>query len=213
MFHNLIYYTDTPVVSPDFCNDLIHKFELDHEKHQGLTTSIGLDYTQMTDEQKQKSLSVKCSTDLYISDRQKYHNEHSILFGAISKTLDEYRILMESNIQGRTFKLKTPHSRLSGFNLQRTSPGEYFHWHSDELIMGTWYRGISYIIYLNDIHHDGYTEFYDGTIIQPKQGHVMMFPATWTYVHRGVPPVDETKYICVGWWETISHVHYTPETP
>ena len=90
MFHNLIYYTDTPVVSPDFCNDLIHKFELDTEKHQGLTTSIGLDYTQMTDEQKQRSLSVKRSTDLYITGRNKYELENSILFGATSKTLDEY---------------------------------------------------------------------------------------------------------------------------
>ena len=26
-----------------------------------------------------------------------------------------------------------------------------------------------------------------------------MFPASWEYVHRGIAPKDEIKYICTGW--------------
>ena len=49
------------------------------------------------------------------------------------------------------------------------------------------------------IKNAGYTEFLDGTKIQPEAGKLVIFPATWMYVHRGVSPKKETKYICTGW--------------
>ena len=60
-------------------------------------------------------------------------------------------------------------------------------------------RLLTIIWYLNDIHEDGYTEFYSGLKVQPEEGKIMMFPALWPYVHRGFPPKSETKYICTGW--------------
>ena len=90
--------------------------------------------------------------------------------------------------------------RYMGFNMQRTNPGEFYHWHCDEdQLHNKWARSITYIFYLNDIHNDGYTEFYNGLKIQPRQGHCLIFPATWSFVHRGYPPKDETKYIITGW--------------
>ena len=208
MFNNGIYYSDQPLLPSDFCNNLMAKFDADHDIHPGYTTSNGKAHNSITEEDKQRSLKVKQSTDLFLSPLPRYKEECNQMFNAISIVLDTYSEYMEDLMPKRSFHLKS-NSRLTGFNLQRTSPGQFFTWHADDLIEGPWYRGMSYIIYLNDIHNDGYTEFYDGTKIQPKQGHVLMFPATWTYVHRGVPPVNETKYICVGWWQTKSHVHYT----
>jgi hypothetical protein len=60
-------------------------------------------------------------------------------------------------------------------------------------------RALTFIWYLNDVTDDGYTEFIDGTRIQPETGKLLIFPATWTYLHRGVSPKTETKYICTGW--------------
>lgn len=60
-------------------------------------------------------------------------------------------------------------------------------------------RYFTFIWYLNDIHEDGYTEFIDGTKIQPETGKMIIFPSTWTYTHRGYPPKSEVKYICTGW--------------
>jgi len=209
MYNNLIYYSDQPLLSSDFCNDLMDKFDRDPDTHSGYTTSNHKDHANIDELDKQLSLKIKQSTDLYLSPYPRYKKECNTMFRAISDVLDTYQEYMESIMHLRSFDFKGQRSRLTGFNLQRTSPGGFFNWHADDLIEGKWYRGMSYIIYLNDIHNDGYTEFYDGTRIQPKQGHIMMFPATWSFIHRGVPPVDETKYICVGWWQTNSHVHYT----
>lgn len=206
MFHNQIYYTDEPLLSSDFCNNLIQKFENDSNKHEGYTTSNSIIKNEGVD--LNPAQRIKISTDLYLNPYPEYNSECTVMFDAVTKVLDQYQDLMEDYIQGRVFPFKNPKSRMTGFNLQRTEPGGYFEWHADDLIEGLWYRGMTYIIYLNDIHDKGYTEFYDGTIIQPKQGHVLMFPATWTYVHRGVSPASETKYICVGWWQTKDHVHY-----
>ena len=62
-------------------------------------------------------------------------------------------------------------------------------------------RYFTFIWYLNDVPGPGgYTEFYDGTQIQPEEGQMIIFPSTHTFIHRGVkPPVGQDKYICTGW--------------
>ena len=30
-------------------------------------------------------------------------------------------------------------------------------------------------------------------------GKLLIFPATWTYMHRGNVPISEDKYIVTGW--------------
>ena len=82
----------------------------------------------------------------------------------------------------------------TGYQIQRTRPGDFYDWHHDSI--GP--RILTFIWYLNDIKNAGYTEFLDGTKIQPETGKFMIFPATWNYMHRGVSPKDETKYICKG---------------
>ena len=36
-----------------------------------------------------------------------------------------------------------------------------------------------------------------------------MFPSTWTYVHRGVPPINGSKYIITGWWMVANKSTFT----
>ena len=61
-------------------------------------------------------------------------------------------------------------------------------------------RVYTYIWYLNTIKKKdgGYTQFIDGTKMQPKAGRLVMFPALWPYLHRAFPP-KVRKYICTGW--------------
>lgn len=94
--------------------------------------------------------------------------------------------------------------RDTGYNLQKTLPGDGYIWHNDfgNGQDGGYDKGIrilTFIWYLNDIKEGGYTEFIDGTKIQPKAGRMVIFPCTWQYEHRGYPPKSETKYICTGW--------------
>ena len=187
MIHNNIYYSDQPVLSEQFCNQIIEKFEEDNRKLRG---STGEDHAI--------NETLKKSTDIHISSYPGYESEHRVLKDALLKELKNYQNKLEELTP--VYYIPLVNMRLPGFNMQRTLPGDYYHWHSDEEITKDgWARGITYIFYLNTITNKGYTEFNDGSIIKPKQGHCLLFPATWSYVHRGVSPVNETKYIATGW--------------
>jgi hypothetical protein len=206
MFHNNIYYSDAPVLDHTFLNNLIRKFERDSNKHAGVTGS-GYALNETTVSQSKVNTPIKLSTDLHISSATNYFKEHNYISDLTYKQLDLYDSLLQEKNHNLVYPFMRNEARMTGYNIQRTDPGGYFHWHSDDRYMlggnmNGYYRGISYIYYMNTIdeENDGYTEFYDGTKIQPKQGHLLLFPASWTYVHRGVPPINQTKYIMTGWW-------------
>lgn len=199
MDSNLIYYNKSPHLSEQFCQHVINKFEADERKHEGVVGAAGrVDHN------------VKQSIDLNITDFSEYENENMRFKKALDNATMDYKYLMnDMNDKIFPFYDCAPGVRNSGFQIQRTDPGGGYKWHSDEhwysivdkttMTCKTWMRGMTYIFYLNDVEHDGYTEFVDGTKIQPKAGHYLLFPSTWTYVHRGFPPKDEVKYICTGW--------------
>jgi len=37
--------------------------------------------------------------------------------------------------------------------------------------------------------------------VKPEQGTICIFPAGFTHVHRGNPPLSGDKYIATGWYE------------
>jgi hypothetical protein len=87
--------------------------------------------------------------------------------------------------------------------IQKTEPGEGYHvWHCENASRITNSRLLSWIVYLNDDFEAGETEFlYQQLRCKPKQGSVIIFPACFTHVHRGNPPIKGTKYILTGWVE------------
>ena len=45
------------------------------------------------------------------------------------------------------------------------------------------------MVYLNDDFEDGETYFpVFESKVKPKQGRLFIFPPTWNYLHRGIPP-------------------------
>jgi len=57
-----------------------------------------------------------------------------------------------------------------------------------------------YYDYLNDVTDEGETEFfYQKRIIQPRKGLTLIWPASWTHTHKGVPSLTQEKYIITGW--------------
>ena len=193
MLHDFIYYSDDPVLPATTCNDLITKFEDSPYKHAGITG------VPSENEQVVKPLDeVKQSTDIHITSTPGFEEEDKVCRKHLFEEIKHYQSLIEAKVP--VYFTLNEKMRYMGFNMQRTNPGEFYHWHCDEdQLHNKWARSITYIFYLNDIHNDGYTEFYNGLKIQPKQGHCLIFPATWSFVHRGYPPKDETKYIITGW--------------
>ena len=58
--------------------------------------------------------------------------------------------------------------------------------------------------YLNDVTEGGETEWYYQKLkIKPKKGLTVIWPADWTYQHRGIPSKTHHKYIITGWFSFI----------
>lgn len=186
-----LIWTKNNTLSSDFCDHVIDKFENDEHKTQGV---VGID---------RRLSSVKKSVDLNISHYEGWKNEDNIFFSSLEENFKEYSEYCNQYNQyfPQAFFGPTPNKNIkdSGYQIQRTKPGEYYKWHHDGWIENNFIRVVTYIWYLNNIQYDGYTEFSNGIKVQPEQGKILIFPSTWTYVHQGFPPKSETKYICTGW--------------
>ena len=55
--------------------------------------------------------------------------------------------------------------------------------------------------YLNNVTDAGGTEFYHQQLtVQPVKGLTLVWPADWTFTHRGVPSPTQEKRIVTGWF-------------
>jgi hypothetical protein len=89
-----------------------------------------------------------------------------------------------------------------GYQIQETRPSQFYDWHDDMMVH--WNeskeRTLTFIWYLNDIYDGGCTEFMNGFSVPPRAGRMVIFPSTWTYMHRGARLLGKNnKYICTGW--------------
>jgi len=139
----------------------------------------------------------KKSTDMDISQTP-YASEY---FYELQKVLDMYiEEFPWSNNQ-------SPFTVTEGCNLQRYKPGEgFYQWHCerDGVRDNVRDRHLVFMTYLNDVNDQGETEFYHQDIkIKPQKGLTVIWPADWTFVHRGISSPSETKYIATGWFNYI----------
>jgi Rps23 Pro-64 3,4-dihydroxylase Tpa1-like proline 4-hydroxylase len=173
-------YIQKDALPKSFCDNVIQKFELDDRKRQGQVGSgVRLD--------------IKRSCDLSITGKEDWESYDQAFFKSLNDALKEYlRFIPEEYLQSRSLGRFEDDT---GYQIQKTQPGDYYIWHHDQ----TKTRLVTFIWYLNDVKDGGYTEFIDGTRIQPEVGKLIIFPSTWDFLHRGVSPKTETKYICTGW--------------
>jgi len=98
--------------------------------------------------------------------------------------------------------------RLGHTNLQKYKQalGGYHHWHSEyyphphDPEDSSLHRVLLWMYYLNDVEEGGGTSFYyQDKTIAPKQGTLVIAPATFTHTHRGEVPQSNDKYILTSW--------------
>lgn len=94
----------------------------------------------------------------------------------------------------------------NNIKIQEISSGNGYHvWHCEQG-NGPWdsRRAVVYMLYLNTLPEDanGETEFlYQERRIKPVENTMVLWPATYTHMHRGNPVYgDNTKYIVTGWF-------------
>ena len=84
--------------------------------------------------------------------------------------------------------------------------GHFNSFHLEEFNPGTSNRLFVFILYLNDVKKGGETAFYfkengekDYFKVKPEQGKLIIHPASWPYVHKGMMPKSSDKYILTAW--------------
>ena len=90
----------------------------------------------------------------------------------------------------------------TGLKIQKTLPTEGYHiWHIEHAKgFHAEARAFVFSIYLNDVEEGGETEFlHFSKRVKPKTGRIVIWPASFPYVHRGNPPLSGEKYIVTSW--------------
>jgi len=172
-----------------FCNRVIEKFEKSDLKFKGRVDS--------------GSNPAKKSTDVRIYDEPEWVEEEKYFHVMIRKAMKNYEtFLLKMNVDDEVKKVlsrQLMNTHVYPPQIQRTEPGQYYHWHHDQTYPPCW-QIFTYLIYLNDVEKDsgGTTEFSCGKTIQPKAGKIVFFPCTWTYFHRGKTLEKGIKYIATA---------------
>ena len=85
--------------------------------------------------------------------------------------------------------------------LKKIPSGGGFHsWHYENGSYISAPRSFVIQVYLNDEFDGGETEFlYQNLREEAITGDVIIFPAGFTHVHRGNPPIGGTKYLATTW--------------
>jgi hypothetical protein len=190
-------------LSPEVCEDIIERFEKDGRLLPGVIGSgiVG---------------PIKKSMDLGISPLPEWADIDKILFEKLKEGLSEY----EKHIKKLSGSVPSVPLHDIGYQIQRTTQGEYYSWHHDDDMRYN-RRIYTFLWYLNTLDQcddGGATAFHPsiggGGLIQPEQGKLLLFPATWTYVHMGLPIIkpETKKYVCTG-WVCVNEKLWEPESP
>jgi len=164
------------------CKSVIERFEDSKEDH----------YAGRIGQNLSKDLDIKKSTDLFISGKEAWKDVDKILFTSLSKALSAVK---------KQYDFFSGPFKDIGYAVQRTNPGEYFHWHIDSGSHQFSDRQLVAIWYLNNVSGPGgETEFLNQEVkINPERGKLILFPPFWTHEHRGVTLKEGTKYIATTW--------------
>jgi len=191
VFKELIWVKEKSL-SEDFCNQVINKYETDPHRKPG----------EVDENNPRIDKDLKVTTNNTVTGNIAWREEDEVLYTALGKALYEYEIYLEEISLGKWNIHPTNGYQIkdTGYGVQKYDPDGFYNWHHDWCLNEGWSRIYTYIWYINTIKEEdgGWTEFVDGTKIQPKAGSLLFFPATWTYVHRGYT-TKVPKYIVTGW--------------
>jgi hypothetical protein len=201
---NNYFYINRNSISKELCKTIIEMFDSDKNKYEGVTFG-GL------------NKNVKDTVDFVIPNTpeqtgfDKWNKIHKFLGKELAKNTKEYVKILDNLVnmnhkkENTTSEYKTFGSiKLTNdsFMVQRYTKqkGRYIY-HND--FRSDWelkkYRVITFLWYLNTVEEGGETEFWGTHTIKPETGKLLLFPASWTFPHRGKMPISDDKYIITGW--------------
>tara|TARA_Y100000992_G_scaffold266644_1_gene204692 strand:- start:3718 stop:4647 length:930 start_codon:yes stop_codon:yes gene_type:complete len=194
------------VLSDSFCDHIIKKFEENPDFHALYpTTSYETRIIIEGGVEKLKGhVGAKYTTEMYFNENKeelKYEDTY------VSQQLNRYltKYFNELDLSGDAEGLIGNSD--SGYQMQKYTKNEgRYIFHNDFSVQfrkrhernQIGHRTLTFIFYLNDVEEGGETTFPEFKV-KPKKGSLLLFPATWNYVHSGNIPKSDDKYIITGW--------------
>lgn len=193
-------YLKENCLSKEFCEELISKFEESPRKYYGVTSGgyekskkNTLDFNiPLT---KEGTMNTEYEKELWLS-----HSE--VLTKMLGKHLRMYIGLIHDEYKGIP-SFDSLFTEMLLFHKYTKGEG-IFAPHCDSNVSkyennNVKNRIVTYLFYLNDVEEGGETVLCNNIKIKPKAGSLLIFPACWTYPHKGEVPLSSDKYIITGW--------------
>tara|TARA_B100000131_G_scaffold196144_1_gene188552 strand:- start:3799 stop:4410 length:612 start_codon:yes stop_codon:yes gene_type:complete len=170
------------VLTKEQCSNFISFFE--NLRKTGFTTPHQLENHRIDMEEYNDSWHYDLNAATPVSD-----TFFNVTSQCVNEYLKKYTVLGQSRFLFYDFKLK------------KIPVGGGFHdWHFENSTVISCARQLVIQIYLSDIEEGGETEFlYLNKRVKSKAGRLIIFPAGYTHVHRGNPPIGQEKYIATTW--------------
>jgi hypothetical protein len=177
-------------ILPEECDKAIKLFE-DRDKFNKTMNRIESEQSSVLIKQDQQFFAEPSNINVWWEDLKTIMINFDIAWNHYSKTVGARSAYSE-----RPF-------HFTDMKIQKTLPTEGYHvWHIEH---GKGFynepRAFVFSIYLNDVEEGGETEFlHFSKRVKPKTGRIVIWPASFPYVHRGNPPLSGNgKYILTSW--------------
>lgn len=182
-------------LSDEKCKEIIKRYEADKRKTRGVVGSVAV------------VNEIKTSVDLCMSGLGDWKDIDMYLHEQLQEGIKQYRTHLKDDLSYSGVEcIFDSEVHDTGYQIQKTEIGGYYSWHNDSMV--TTGRFLTFLWYLTSHDHlydGGGTAFHPrigggGKVIQPRRGTLLIFPATWTYAHMGLPLFrGDPKYVCTGW--------------
>lgn len=168
-------------LSPEVCREIIRRFEADPRRMVGKVSG---------NQGPETDLKGKQTTELVLDNA--WGDIQQELQKSMSVGLGKYQ-------RDVKFLAGSDHKSLYAepLRVKKYDIGGQFSWHIDCNSAQNHTRVLAVQWYFNDVAEGGHTEFEDQQMSIPcKEGRLGFFPVSWTYRHRGAPPLSGPKYVC-----------------
>ena len=175
----------------EICEEIINRFKKDNRTEEGKVGN-----GEIISE-------IRKSTSLNISILKDWKDVDKIMKEVYSNAISQYCDYISRYTVPYLGESLFNNLKDEGYYMQEQKSGEYYNWHFDHLIkVDKDPRIFTCLLYLNTLEEDqgGCTEFWCGKKVRPKQGKILMFPSTWTFIHRGAEVKNGgVKYNIITW--------------
>jgi prolyl 4-hydroxylase len=190
-------FIETYQIDPDLC-DTLRKTFLAHPRLDESKKPMNFVNGKVVE----ASPSVKQSTDL------SFTLDDSLEYPIFAEYVDALQVCINRYIERYpACNMYAPWKITRPINLQWYKPGEGYHeWHAERCSGNpiTVTRHLVFMTYLNTVTDLGGTEWYDQELlINAEIGKTVIWPADWTFTHRGISSPTQHKFIATGWYNFI----------